>query len=68
MDNKKSNGIDKNNNEDYMILEGEEVKLVNAVVELQPITAEMIVDYNTVENIVTLDNAKQEYQTHQVKK
>lgn len=58
----------KNNNEDYMILEGEEVKLVNAVGELQPITAEMIVDYNTVENIVVLDNAKQAYQNKEQQK
>lgn len=59
----------KNNDEDYMILDDEQEKLIDAVGELQPIVPDMITKYDTIENIVILDNAMQAYQNHeQIKK
>lgn len=51
----------KNTPEDYMLLEGDDYRLVNAVGDLQPVTSETILSYKSVENIVVLDNAKQAY-------
>ena len=53
--------INKNGNEDYVLLEDDEAKLINAVSSFKPITTDMLIDYNTIENIVIVDNAKQAY-------